>query len=208
MGLSKGRIGLPIGSPRVDLIIILPSPKIGDFIWTWYSDCIVTDGKLSLFRQAGFTGFEARPVTVEKIKRLSRKRREEVPIPPLWELMIKGKGGDADPESGIHVIGQNKESGTLEYSSFRNGIIVDEANWDGSDFFTVNGYPKYILVTEKVKELIVGHQLTNCALIPSHMPETVSGTKHRVGRSISGQAVDHVDVGSGVSRPRRRSGRR
>jgi len=166
-GLSTGRLLPPYGQARVDLAIIPPSPKIGDFVWTWYNDCIVTDSTLALFREAGFTGFEARPVTVEKFKRMGRKRSAAIAIPPLWELLIQGKGGDAAPESGIYVMGQDEESGSLEYSSFRNGILVDEANWDGTDFFTVNGYPKYILVTERVKELIIGHQLTNCALIPS-----------------------------------------
>jgi len=159
----------------VDLTIILPSPRVGDFVWTWYGDCIVTESTLSLFRDAGFTGFHARPVTVEKIKRLSRKRSEEVTIPPLWEILITGKGGDAAPESGIRVIDRDEESGVLSYSSFRNGIIVDEANWDGSDFFTINGYPSYILITERVKELIVSRQLTNCALILSKELQWTSG---------------------------------
>jgi hypothetical protein len=155
----------------VDLTIILPSPWVGDFTWTWYSDCIVTDAVLSLFRQEGFTGFEPRPVVVEKFKRLSRKRGKEVAIPPLWELLILGKGGDAAPESGIYPLYEIEDTGRFSYSSFRNGIIVDEANWDGSDFFVVNGYPKHILVTMRVKDLIVSHHLSNCALIPSHKLE-------------------------------------
>jgi hypothetical protein len=170
-GLSTGRLLPPYGETRVDLTIVLPSPKIGDFVWTWSSDCIVRERTLSLFRQAGFTGFEVRPVTVEKIKRISRKRREEVVIPPLWELLTLGKGGDAAPESGIYPLYEIEDTGMFSYSSFRNGIVVDGANWDGCDLFTVNGYPKYILVTERVKDLIIGHQLTNCALIPSHKLE-------------------------------------
>ncbi len=64
----------------------------------------------------------------------------------------------------------------VRYSSYQNGILVDEAQWDGSDFFTVNGYPKHILVTERVKDLIIAHRLTNCVLIPAEKlrwPETV-----------------------------------
>ncbi len=167
-GLSFRRNLRPFGEPRVNLTIILPSPKVGDFVWTWYSNCMVTESVLSLFTHAGFNGFEARPVTVERIKRVSRKRREDLVIPPLWELVIKGKGGDAAPESGIQVIDQDEGSGILQYSSFRHGIIVDEANWDGSDFFTINGYPKYVLVTERVKQVIIDLQLTNCVLVPSH----------------------------------------
>ena len=195
-GFSTGRLLPPYGEPRVDLHIILPSPKVGDFVWTWYSDCIVTDRTLSLFRQAGFTGFGVRPVIVEKIKRLSRKRREEVAIPPLWELPIQGKGGDAAPESGIYPLDEIEDSGRISYSSFRNGIIVDEANWDGSDFFTINGYPKYILVTERVKEFIIDRQLTNCALIPSHKLEWASGIRPEESlektRALAGRPLESL----------------
>ena len=176
-GFSTGRLLPPYGQPRKDLTIILPSVRVGDFVWTWYSDCIVTDRTLTLFKQAGFTGFESRPVTVEKIKRLSRKRTDEVIIPRLWELPIIGKGGEAAPESGIYPLYEIEDCymKRFQYSSFRNGIIVDEANWDGSDFFTINGYPNFILASERVKELITDHQLTNCALIPSHKLEWGSG---------------------------------
>jgi|YNPBryunderm2012_1023409.scaffolds.fasta_scaffold10186_2 hypothetical protein len=158
----------------MDLRIILPSPRVGDFVWTWYSDCLVTDRVLGLFRQAGFSGFEVRPVRVEKVKRLGKGRLED--IPRLWELVVTGRGGDARPESGIRVIYRCEACGLVEYSSYRNGILVDEDQWDGSDFFTVNGYPKHILVTERVKDLIIAHRLTNCALIPAEKlrwPETV-----------------------------------
>lgn len=169
---------MPYGEPRKDLSIILPSSKVGDFVWTWNSDCIVTDTILSLFRESGFTGFEARPVIIEKIEGSSRKRRKQELVPPLWELLIKGKGGDAAPESGIHLF-EYEDAGEIRkaYSSFRNGIIVDEANWDGSDFFTINGYPKYILITERVRQFIIDRQMTNCALIPSHKLNWESGIR-------------------------------
>jgi len=168
---------MPYGEPKKDLSIILPSPKIGDFVWTWYSDCVVADTTLSLFRESGFTGFEPRPIIVEKVKGLRRGRKEHL-IPPLWELLIRGKGGDAAPESGIYLY-EYEEDGEIKkaYSSYRNGIIVEESNWDGSDFFTINGYPKYILITERVKQFIIDRQLTNCTLIPSHKLEWGSGIR-------------------------------
>jgi len=134
---------------------------------------MVPDRTLALFREAGFTGFDTRPVIIEKINRFSRKRMEQVTVPSLWELPVIGKGGDAAAESGIYPLYEIDDCymKRFQYSSFRNGIIVDEANWDGSDFFTINGYPKFILVTERVKELIINHQLTNCALTPSHKLE-------------------------------------
>ena len=168
-GFSTGRLYPPFGEPRKDLAIVLPSAKVGDFVWTCYSDCLVPDKTLALFEEAGFTGFGTRPVIIEKIKGSRSKLGKAAPNPSLWELLIKGKGGDAAPESGIAPLQYEDSSGVVRngYTSFRNGIIVDESNWDGSDFFTVNGYPKFLLVTEQVKELIIGQQLTNCALIPS-----------------------------------------
>jgi|FLYL01.1.fsa_nt_gi hypothetical protein len=153
------------GERTTDLDLILPTPKVGDFLWTWYSDCIITDRVLTLFREAGLTGFDVRPVTVSRIKR--RPRNGTTELPRLWELVVTGRGGDADPASGIRLIYRCQDCGLTKYSSFRNGIIVDQAQWDGSDLFTVNGYPRFILVTPRVAELIIAHRLTNCALIPS-----------------------------------------
>ena len=169
--------------PRVsgrctNLSIVLPSLEIGDFVWTWSSEAIVPERTLSLFRNAGFTGFEARPVKVEKVVGLSRKQSEQLAIPPLWELVITGQGGDAAAESKIRLINHCEGCGYTKYSSFHNGIVVDETNWDGSDFFTVNGYPLYFLVTERVKDLIMSHRLTNCVLIPSHELQWRSGIRH------------------------------
>ncbi len=177
VGLEIGRLSGQIGTPVVDLTIVLTSRKVGDFVWTWYNDCLVTESTLSLFRDAGFTGFEVRPVAVEKIKSVSRKLREQLAIPPLWELRISGRGGDAAPESGIRVLNRDEETGECSYTSFRDGIIVTEANWDGSDFFVINGYPSHLLVTERVKELIIGRQLTNCTLIPSDKLKWKSGER-------------------------------
>mgnify|MGYP001771065614 FL=1 len=155
-----------VGDRVGNLAIVLPSPRVGDFVWTWHSECLVTDRVLTLFREAGFTGFKTKPVAVEKVKRV--RKGQPVTIPTLWELVVAGKGGHAHPDSGIRVIYTCEACGMIRYSSYRNGIIVDEREWDGSDFFTVNGYPKHILVTERVKDLIVANELTNCLLIPSH----------------------------------------
>lgn len=174
------RVGCPVNPQHgrlvervMDLHIVLPSPRVGDFTWTWYSDCLITDRVLGLFLQAGLTGFRVRPVVVERIKRLGKRRLEE--MPRLWEIVVVGKGGDARPESGIRIIYRCETCGFTKYSSY-NGFFVDESQWDGSDFFTINGYPNHILVTERTKDLIIAYQLTNCALIPAEKvrwPDTV-----------------------------------
>jgi len=56
------------------LKVELPSPKLGDFIWTFYSECLITDHVLGLFNDAGFTGFDVKPVEVVKVKKSQKGR--------------------------------------------------------------------------------------------------------------------------------------
>ncbi|MBE7467723.1 MAG: hypothetical protein DPW09_20460 [Anaerolineae bacterium] len=156
---SHQRAGERIGN----LVILLPSGKTADFVWTWYSDCLITDRVLRLFEEAKFTGFTVKPVEV-KLKDQSGK--ELIAPPVLWELVVTGKGGEADPRSGIRQIYACPHCGLKVYSSFQDGVIVNEQTWDGSDFFTITGY-QFIIVTERVKNFIVEHTLINCVLIPS-----------------------------------------
>ncbi|MBI4671690.1 MAG: hypothetical protein HY741_08500 [Chloroflexi bacterium] len=154
------RAGRRIGN----LSIALPSEKISDFVWTWYSDCLITDKVLRVFHDAGLSGFTVSPV---EVKPETEDGMNIHNLPVLWELVVTGQGGNAHPQSGIHLICECPHCKMKVYSSFKNGIIVDEHSWDGSDFFTVTGYPNFRLVTERVKDLIVEHGLTNCALVPS-----------------------------------------
>jgi hypothetical protein len=82
------RAGRRIG----DLHVILPSPRIPDMLWTQHSELIVTEDVRSAFEGAGFTGFETRPVTVEKVK--YARKGSKLDIPPLWEIVVTGKGGN------------------------------------------------------------------------------------------------------------------
>ena len=175
-----------------DLIIVLPSEKAGDFVWSWHGDYLLTDRVLHIFQEAGFSGFTVKPVDVRP---KTEKGKELSILPTLWELVITGKGGDADPRSGIRLIYTCPHCGMIRYSSFSNGIIVNEQSWDGSDFFTINGYHKFMLVTERVKNLIIENGLTNCALIPSQdlvwkslvRPEDFYGNDEERGDWVTGQ---------------------
>jgi hypothetical protein len=151
------------GARSVDLRIILPSWNVADFVWTWQNECLVTGRVLRLLEAKGLTGFEPHAVGVDSVR--GKRPTDSAESPMLWELKVIGSGGDARPESGIRLIKQCPGCGLVRYSSFTNGILVDETQWDGSDFFTVNGYPRYLLVTEAVRDAIVEHHLKNCALV-------------------------------------------
>ena len=155
------RAGARIG----ELHLVLPSPRIGDFIWTHLSECVITDKVVSLFREHNLRGFKPLNASIVKVK--GSRRDNSTPFPQVWELSVTGNGGNAHHDSGIRLLYACPECKRPVYSSFRNGIIVDESQWDGSDFFIVKGYPRYVLITERVRDLIDQNKLTNCAVVRS-----------------------------------------
>lgn len=157
---------------RSDLVIQLNPKRIGDFVWTWHGEFVITDRVRRLFQQAGFTGFRVRPVEIVG-------STTKVPVPEeltLWELVVTGRAGHADRRSGLRLVLQCEYCGLNQYSSYQKGIVVDETQWDGRDFCSIVEHPHLILVTERVKDLIVTERLTNVFLIPSEelrWPRTV-----------------------------------
>jgi len=164
-----------------DLIIELPISRIGDFVWTWTSYCMITDKVAKLFEEAKFTGYELRPVKIKKLAKSSKQkyivddegfilmrgvRKKLIPIPRLWELVVVGKGGEADPRTGIRLKYECKYCGLKVYTSFSKGLYFDESKWDGSDFFIIWPLPKFIIVTERVKDFCEEKGLTNCTFTP------------------------------------------
>jgi hypothetical protein len=147
-----------------DLTIILPSIKIGDFSWTVFSECIVTDRVAKLFRQEALTGYRLSPVHVSGIR---AKGSNVGQVPQLWELQLNGWAGIAGPESGIVLRSACEGCGHLVYSTYTDASqLIDPKNWDGSDFFMVWPLPRYVFVTERVRDVVLGEGLSGSELIP------------------------------------------
>jgi hypothetical protein len=148
-------------APRqADLEVELTSARLGDFTWAIGAVC-VTERVLALLGDASVSGFEPRPVTVEALGRRSAGAATE--LGRLWELRVTGCAGRAHEASGIREIDRCDACRMVDYSSWRSGIFVDERRWDGTDICRIEEWPP-ILVTEKVRDLIVRERLTNCAL--------------------------------------------
>ncbi len=136
---------------NVNLWIDIKKPKMEDFASTVYSDWLITDRAAEIFKAHNLTGYKLHPVKV------CNKKFDF----NLWELIITGNAGKAHPDSGIYIKDHCEYCGSTIYSPIKKGIgiIVDEAHWDGSDFFTIIEYYKYILITEKVKKIIEENNL-------------------------------------------------
>ena len=148
------------GKRLTNLSVMLPGRATKDFVWTWYSECLLTDRTLGVFASQGFSGFEVKPVKAA-FKRAQRKP------PRLWELVVTGWAGMAPAESGIRLIEDCPACGLKRYSAWTNPErLVDAAEWDGSDFFMVWPLPGYIFVAGRVAQAIHEYALAGCALKP------------------------------------------
>jgi len=143
---------------NVNLWIDIKRPKIGDFVSTVFSDWLITDRVAEIFKGHNLTGYELHPVKVCN-KKLDYN---------LWELVVTGSAGRAHPDSGINLKFHCQYCGLTRYTPIKKGvgIIVDETQWDGSDFFTIIEYRKFVLVTEKVKKIIEENNLKGVRVVP------------------------------------------
>lgn len=151
------------GRRVTSLFIDVLSWNVVDFSRTMLSDIVISDHARQVLQSAKLTGYDLRPAEVL----MTPARVSRAALPRLWELVVVGKGGPAHKDSGIAKLRDCSECGLIEYSAFRNGIVVDPSTYDGSDFFTVVEYPKYILVSERAKATIEGNRLTNATFIDS-----------------------------------------
>lgn len=159
------------GKRLSDLSVILPGPPVEDFVWTWYSECLIQDRVLNLFREAGLTGFEVKPV------RARFRRLQSIAPPRLWELVVTGWAGMAPPESGVRLVESCPGCGLLGYSSVTNpSQLISESQWDGSDFFIVWPLVRFVFVTERAAQVVRANQLKGARLVPPRELKFSGGT--------------------------------
>jgi hypothetical protein len=114
--------------------------------------------------RAGLTGCKMQPV------RIASKVKSTVGLPPLYEFVVTGKGGPMGPEAGLRSVYTCAKCGYQKYEPvyygrsgaypFR-GLYVNGESWDGSDFFTFDGWPTILMITETARSTLVSAGLTN-----------------------------------------------
>jgi len=139
------------GKRTTELQVVLKKRRTFSVMWTWGNECLIQQHILDVFHQQGFTGFQAKPVHARF------NRPGATGTPQFWELIVTGWAGLASSESGIRL-NQEKSCpvcGSLKYSGATNfSRLIDEKNWDGSDFFMVWPLPKFMFVSDRVREFI------------------------------------------------------
>ena len=151
------------GRRITDLSLDVISGNVVDFSRTALSDIVISDHALHEMRSAKLSGFTTRPVVISGVP----KHVDGSKLPTLSEFVVVGRAGRAHSDSGIVKLRECGECGLVEYSAFKHGIVVNASSYDGSDFFTVVEYPKFVLVTERAKSVIEDSRLTNASFMES-----------------------------------------
>lgn len=148
------------------LILNLTHKRVGDFIWGYFGQCIVNSKVKEAFERESLTGYKLNQVEFDQVKDPDVPGFKDF---TFFELVVTGSGGNAHKESGLYLVKECSYCGLKRYSSYQNGLIVDERNWDGTDIFSLVEHPGHILVNEKVKDLILANEFTNCTLEDSRL---------------------------------------
>lgn len=153
--------------PGVSQPVRLAGSIVRDFTWTWYGQCLIQDRVLQMLRDEGFTGFQVHPVSAN----WKRPPKRGLPangvpeIPIIWELIPLGWGGVAPEESGMHLVRVDPATGRKVYSKYTDPAkLVDEGQWDGSDFFILWPLPGHMFVSDRVAQFIKREDLTGAKM--------------------------------------------
>jgi hypothetical protein len=152
-----------VGRRLTPLFLDVLSWNVVDFSRTMLSDIVVADHALRVLREKELTGFEVQPAMIDGVP----AGVTSSDLTKLWEFVVTGRGGAAHESSGIVELCKCACCGLIRHSAFEHGISVDESTYDGSDFFTVSEFPKYVLVSERAKAVIEKARLTNVAFVDS-----------------------------------------
>jgi hypothetical protein len=141
-----------------NLSIVIKGKRMGDFVFTSYSDLLITDKTAQIFEEHQLTGYKLREVEVAN---------KELPF-KLWEVIAVGKA-KLHPDVGVKEVYRCEHCNFVKRFAFNGddvGIKIAENSWDGSDFFETEEYCVINLISEKVKKIIDEHKLKGATLIP------------------------------------------
>jgi hypothetical protein len=161
---TRGMIGKnQLGKVPVELLVKDVVDKLDDIEQA--STVLLASRKFrDTVADAGLTGIEFYPVVGYQSKgknklfqEMVRRCRDEA---DYQVIHITGSGGSIAQSSRVELTMSCDACGWVEWSLPRNGFHIDEAQWDGSDFFNVKEFAPFFM-SEKAVEVLSNAGLSN-----------------------------------------------
>ncbi len=147
--------------------------KWGDFMWGPASSLLVSQNFKQIYEQEGLTGISSFSDPVEIIRMGSLKNGQFPAAPPVYQVVkvLWGGANQDDKASGLKL----SDPLTIKCTHCRftrsgrkqDRVIIEPGTWNGKDVFIPRNAPVPFLVTERFKQVVEDHHLTNAWFIPT-----------------------------------------
>ena len=139
-----------VGPPRGELV----KGQLNDFVHLFPGQIWITERVYCALSSAKFGG--ARYIPAEVSTKLC------VEPPRLWEIYVEAnawrKGSSLDALTDCEICGHYDYGDAFPQ-------VVDFSTWDGSDFFNLDCNPNYVIVTQRVADLLGAGGFNNYRLV-------------------------------------------
>lgn len=152
--------GRPKGGPIPPVAIRFEKDvRIADFVWA-VTEILAVDQVKHAFEAEDVKGIEYLDVRVRIVGTQEKLRSK------LWHLSLH-RAAHAAPAMRIVPRSQCPGCGIVDYSTWDDGVVIDETTWDGSDMFRLHEDVVGIIVTEKIRRIVEQKGFTGVSLVPA-----------------------------------------
>jgi len=147
--------------------------KWGDFMWGPASSLLVSGNFKKIYEQEGLTGFSSFSEPVEIIRMGGLKNGQFPVAPPVYHVVTVLWGGANQDDAASRLKFTDPAAVKCTHCRFnRSGrkqdhVIIEPGSWNGKDVFVPRNAPVPFLVSERFKQVVEDHHLTNAWFIPA-----------------------------------------
>lgn len=143
--------------------------KWGDFIWV-LGTLAVSRRFQDIYWAEGLTGIE-HFYPVMEIVRIGTRKTGDLPegLPTYSMVRLKWNGANLDDVGSEVVRVENPLQCTFDRGTVRayERVVLESGSWDGSDIFEARGLFAVTIVSERFRDVVEQHRLTNAWFIPA-----------------------------------------
>jgi hypothetical protein len=163
-------IGLLTWLPPYRVKLELHGEELGDFIDGVGYELLVSERFVEAFRAEGLTGLEGfHPVEVLRARRMRKKSRTPLTVPHysvVWPCF-----GRAAVDLVLNRVRFSTPPTCAECRATgidaTHGFVLEPGTWAGEDIFRPRGMQGKVIVSERFKDFVERHELTNIRLTPT-----------------------------------------
>jgi hypothetical protein len=163
-------IGLLTWLPPYRVELKLHGEELGDFIKNSAYDLLISERFAESFRAEGLTGLEGfHPVEVLRVRSRKKRAGKSLTVPRYY--VVSPRYGRAAVDLVLNRVRISEPPTCPECRSAGidaiNGFVLEPGTWQGEDIFRPRGLPGDIVVSERFKDFVERHGLTNMVLTPT-----------------------------------------